>query len=819
MTAMDWLVIVGGLSAVAGINGYFFLASQHQPQADRLKGEGVAGAMRANLSIKGMTCAACQARVQRTLEQAPGVLDAWVNLLLKTAAVAYDPAATSPDSLAALVRRTGYEAALIAPDRPAVEEQEARDLEQEQEFRNVRGKAVTSGIVGMLAMVLSMPLMGGAGGGSSHDPVMQWVMEAWSPALMSVAPWLFTIPPAFLSWTLLLATLAVMVWAGRHFYVRAWAAFRHHAADMNTLVAVGTAAAFLYSLIATLAPGFFLSRGMAPDFYYEAVIMIIALILTGHALEARAKRETSRALRGLASLQPKRARVVRDQSDTDVPVEEVRTGDLVLVRPGERIPVDGEVVSGSAAVDESMLTGEPLPVAKRAGDRVIGGMLNKSGAIRYRATTVGTESVLAHVMSLMRDAQGSRAPIQKLADRVSGMFVPVVLSLAVATFVVWFVTAGQGSAVRAFAAAVAVVIIACPCAMGLAVPTAVMVATGKGAQLGVLMKGGEALQRASRVTAVVLDKTGTVTEGVPSVTDWVVQAGTDVTEETVVRLVAAVEASSEHPLADAIVRHAKKHAIEIPPVESFESLIGRGAVGLVNGHAVAVGNAALMADHAVDIGVVAARAGQFAAEGKTPVYAAIDGRLAAVIAIADAVKAGSPDTIARLQRLGLTVTMLTGDHQRTAEAVARMSGISTVVAGVLPEGKVAEIKRLQDAGEVVAMVGDGINDAPALAQADVGIAVGTGADIARDASDVTLMRPDLGAVVSTILLARRTMRVMKQNLFWAFVYNVVGIPIAAGALYPAFGLLLSPILASAAMALSSVSVVSNSLRLQRARVV
>jgi P-type Cu+ transporter len=818
MTKMDWLVIIGGLAAIAWINRYFFLAKRQGPQTDGARGEGRAGQERTSFSIGGMTCAACQARVQRTLEQELGVLDASVNLLLKTAAVTYDPAVTSPDRLAELVRNTGYEAELIAPGRTAAEEQEARDLEQDEEFRNLRFKAVVSGAIGILAMVLSMPLMGGAGTGSAHDPVMQWAMDSLTPILMPVAPRLFTIAPALLSFTLLLATLAVMAWAGRHFYVRAWASFRHHSADMNTLVAVGTLAAFLYSLIATVAPGVFLSRGVAPDLYYEAVIMIIALILTGNALESRAKRQTSLALRGLASLQPKRARVVRNQVDTDVPVEEVRPGDLVLVRPGERIPVDGEVFSGSGSVDESMLTGEPLPVVKQAGDRVIGGTINKTGAIRYRATTVGTGSVLAHIMSLMRDAQGSRAPIQKLADRVSGIFVPVVLSLAVVTFVVWFVSAGEAPAVRAFAAAVAVLIIACPCAMGLAVPTAVMVATGKGAQLGILMKGGEVLQRASQVTTVVLDKTGTVTEGFPSVTELALQDGSRWTEQSLLRLVAAVEASSEHPLADSIVRYAKARSIDQATLESFESLSGRGAVGIVEGHAVAVGNAALMADYSVDTSSVAGKTEQCAAEGNTPVFVAIDGRLAAVIAVADAVKPGSPETIARLKELGLTVTMLTGDHRGTAEAVARISGIGRVVAGVLPEGKVAEIKRLQEAGEVVAMVGDGINDAPALAQADVGIAVGTGADIAREASDVTLMRPDLQAVVSTILLARRTMRVMKQNLFWAFVYNVVGIPIAAGALYPVFGLLLSPILAGAAMTFSSVSVVSNSLRLQQARV-
>ena len=787
--------------------------------ADKVEDKDRTGQARASFSVGGMTCAACQARVQRALEREAGVLDASVNLLMKNATVHYDPATTSPESLAALVRRMGYEADVMAPGQTAAEEQAARERAQDEEFLNLRLKAVASGVIGLLAMVLSMPLMagGGSGHGPARDPFMQWAMDALAPTLVTVVPRLFSIPTPVLSYSLLLATLAVMGWAGRHFYVRAWAAFRHHAADMNTLVAVGTGAAFLYSLIVTVAPGFFLSRGVAPDLYYEAVIMIIVLILTGNTLEARAKRQTSFALRGLASLQPKTARVVGDNADTDVPVEEVRPGDLVLVRPGERIPVDGEVISGRSTVDESMLTGEPLPVAKEAGDRIIGGTINKTGAIRYRATTVGTESVLAHIMSLMRDAQGSRAPIQKLADRVSGIFVPIVLSLAVATFVVWFVAADTAPAVRAVAAAVAVLIIACPCAMGLAVPTAVMVATGRGAQLGVLMKGGEALQRASAVTTVVLDKTGTVTEGVPSVTDLAVDERSGWSEPSLLRLVAAVEASSEHPLADAIVRYARAQQIDRARVESFEALSGRGATGVVEGHAVAVGNAGLMADFAVDTSAAAAEADRWAGQGKTPVYVAIDGRFAALMAVADPVKAGSPEAIMNLKRLGLAVVMLTGDHHRTAEAVAWMNGINRVVAGVLPEGKVTEIKRLQEAGEVVAMVGDGINDAPALAQADVGIAVGTGADIAKEASDVTLMRSDLRAVVSTILLARRTMRVMKQNLFWAFIYNVVGIPVAAGVLYPVFGLLLSPILASAAMAFSSVSVLSNSLRIQAAR--
>jgi Cu+-exporting ATPase len=465
-----------------------------------------------------------------------------------------------------------------------------------------------------------------------------------------------------------------------------------------------------------------------------------------------------------------------------------------------------------------MLTGESLPVFKKAGDAVIGGTINRTGAFRYRATTLGADSVLARIVRLMRDAQGSRAPIQKLADRISGIFVPVVISIAIATFVTWFVVADTAPVVRAFAAAVAVLIIACPCAMGLAVPTAVMVSTGKGAELGVLIKGGEALQRAGDLRTIVLDKTGTVTEGRPTVTDLVLAPASSRQADEVLRLVASIETLSEHPLADAIVRHARDRGTTLAVPEAFESVTGRGAVGVVEGSALAVGNAALMADYAIDSSPLAADAERLARDGKTPMYVAIDGALAAVVAVADPIKETSREAIRRFHALGLEVVMLTGDNRRTAEAVARQAGIDRVVAEVMPDGKVAEIARLQGEGKIVAMVGDGINDAPALAKADVGMAVGTGTDIAVEAGDVVLMRGDLRSAAQAVELSRRTMRTMKQNLFWAFIYNVIGIPIAAGVLYPAFGLLLSPILASAAMAFSSVSVVTNSLRLRGARI-
>ena len=773
------------------------------------------------IPVTGMHCAACQSRVQSALQKQPGVADAAVNLMMGSATVTYDPAATDPGRLVEAVRSTGYGAQLAAEEATAFEEQEARDRAQAEEFQDLRRKAIWSGVAGVVAMVLSMPLMAAAASqahGPTADPFMRWTMTTLTPWLRSIAPWLYSIPVQALSYGLLAVTLVVMLWAGRHFYTRAWSAFRHHSADMNTLIAVGTGAAFLYSVLATVWPDFFLSRGIAPDVYYEAVIIIIALILAGNALESRAKKQTAAALRGLASLRPKTARVLRADQEIDVPVEDVEHGDTVVLRPGERVPVDGEVLSGESAVDESMLTGESLAVAKKTGDRMIGGTVNLTGSVRYRATTLGADSVLAQIVKLMRDAQGSRAPIQRMADKISGIFVPVVISIAIVTFVAWFAAADTAPAVRAFAAAVAVLIIACPCAMGLAVPTAVMVSTGKGAELGVLIKGGEALQRAGDLTLIAMDKTGTVTEGKPTVTDMILAPAGPVRDESrLLRLAASLEGSSEHPLADAVLRYAESRGIQRGSVESFSTATGKGLAGIVEGARVTAGNATMVADSGADASSVRADAERLSAEGKTAVYVTVDGELAGLLAIADPIRSTSRDAIASLRRLGLDVVLVTGDNERTARAIAREAGIERVVAGVLPEGKVAEIKRLQSEGEVVAMVGDGINDAPALAQADIGMAIGGGTDIAAEAADVVLMRGDLRSVVEAVRLSRRTMRTMKQNLFWAFIYNVVGIPIAAGALYPLLGLLLSPILASLAMAFSSVSVVGNSLRLRAFR--
>jgi Cu+-exporting ATPase len=735
-------------------------------------------ATRITIPVKGMHCAACQSRVQHALQTTPGVTDAAVNLMLNSAAITYDERAVRPDALVEAIRSTGYDATLPATDASPFVEQQRHDEEHERELRDLRVRTTISLVVAVLAMALPMLAPG------SHA----------------------------VSWTLLALTTLVVVWPGRHFYTRAWQAFRHRTADMNTLIAVGTGAAYLFSLAATLAPTQLAARGLSTEPYFEAIAAIIGLVLLGNFFEARAKRQTTSALRALAVLQPKTVRVLQDLKELEIPIETLQRGDIFVVRPGERIAADGEVVSGNTAVDESMLTGESMPVAKRKGDRIVGGTINRTGALKARATTLGAESALARIVQLMRDAQGSRAPIQNLADRVSRVFVPVVISIAIATFVAWFVL---GDVSRGVVAAISVLIIACPCAMGLAVPTALMVASGKGAQLGVLIKGGVALQRAHEISVVVLDKTGTITAGRPTVVDTRV-AG--VTAEELLQAAAGVEAMSEHPLADAIVRAANEKGLTRTPVRDFASKTGRGAQGHdAAGQRIAVGNAAFMRELGLDPSSLEPDAKAFSAQGRTAVYAAIGERVAGVLAVADPVKPEARDAIARLRAMGLRVLMLTGDAQTTAAAVAREAGVEDVVAEVLPDQKVAEIRRLQEgAGRreeggdttVVAMIGDGINDAPALAQADVGIAIGTGTDVAIEAADITLMRGDLRSAVDAIALARRTMRIMRQNLFWAFIYNVIGIPLAAAGA-------LNPMIAGGAMAFSSVSVVGNSLRLRR----
>jgi Cu+-exporting ATPase len=781
---------------------------------------------RVQIPVEGMTCAACQVRVQRALTRVPGVAEATVNLLAHEASVRFDAARVRPEDLVAAIQRTGYDARLQASFVDLVAEQEARDRADAAEYLDLRRKAIAGGVAGVVAMVASMPLMAPPVDAGAHgqalptvtDPLMHWVMASLHPALVRVAPWLYAVDRGVLSWSLLLITTAVMAWAGRQFYVRAWRSGRHGGADMNTLVAVGTGAAYLYSLVATAMPGIFVRRGLAPDVYYEAVILIIALILTGRAFEARARRRTSGAVRALAGLQPRTARVVRNDVDQDIAVEDVVTGDLVRVRPGERLPVDGRVEGGTSSIDESMLTGESLPVYKTAGDVVIGGTVNGTGAIVYRATTLGASSVLSKIVRLMRDAQATRAPIQDLADRISAVFVPVVIGIAGVTLLAWWAFGGDGAIVRGFAAAVTVLIIACPCAMGLAVPTAVMVATGKGAELGVLIKGGDALQRTAELTTIAFDKTGTLTTGKPVVTHAHWQDGVDARE--MLALAAAVERASEHPLAAAVAGHAAAQGARGTHVASaFQATAGRGATARVDGREVLVGSERFLSESRIDVAAISANTDAWAAQGVSIVFVAVDGHAVGALGVSDPIKPGAVVVVRRLRELGMHVVLLSGDTPATARAIGLAAGIDDVVGGVLPEGKVAEIRRRQAAGAVVAMVGDGINDGPALAQADIGIAMGTGTDIAMAAGDVTLVRGDVSGVPQVIDLARRTLATMRQNLFWAFVYNVVGIPLAAGVLYPSTGLLLSPIIASAAMAFSSVSVVSNSLRLRRARIV
>jgi Cu+-exporting ATPase len=566
--------------------------------------------------------------------------------------------------------------------------------------------------------------------------------------------------------------------------------------------------------VVTLAAGWFAAHGVEPLVYFEAVVVIIALILFGNLLEARARSQTSAAVRKLAGLRPATARVLRGGEEREIPLDDLRVGDEAVVRPGEKIPADGTVIDGASNVDESMLTGEPLPVAKSSGAAVVGATLNRNGALRIRVDRVGRDTVLSRIIRLVQQAQGSKAPVQRLADRISAVFVPVVLSIAIATFVVWYDLGPSPAYLHALVAAVTVLIIACPCAMGLAVPTAVMVSTGRGAELGVLIKGGEALERSEAVKTVVFDKTGTLTEGRPTVVAVSLAPDPALDEATVLALAAAVEAMSEHPLAEAIVAAAKERGLPVPQAQAFRSQTGKGVLAIVDGHRVGAGNIALMGDLRVNPVPLAAAAAAAAAEGHTPVFVAVDGRIAGVIAVADPVKRGSRDAVTALEKMGIETVMLTGDDRRTAESVARAVGVRRVVAEVLPDRKLEEIRAIQAGGSVVAMVGDGLNDAPALAQADVGIAMGSGTDVAMEAGTITLMRGDPGGVVTAIALARRTMRVIRQNLFWAFIYNVIGIPVAAGVLYPAFGLRLTPAMAAAAMAVSSVSVVVNSLRLR-----
>ena len=763
-------------------------------------------AERIDLPITGMTCAACANRIERTLTKTPGVRKAGVNLATNRATVEYDPRTTGVRELIARIEDAGY--GVVRQTASGAGSESVEDFEataRRSEYEGLRRKFWLAAILSAPVLVIAM----------AHGRLP--LFDAW-----------------WATWLQLALTTPVVIYCGAQFYRGAWAAFRHRAADMNTLIAVGTGAAYVYSVLATFFPGTFagaVGTGMAgmssagvamPPVYYEAASVIIALILLGRLLESRAKGQTGDAIRRLIGLQPKTARVVRDAGagaeggpvESDIPVEEVVLGDIVIVRPGEKIPVDGVVKEGSSAVDEAMLTGESLPVQKGPGDDVFGATINKLGSFRFEATKVGKDTVLQQIVKLVQDAQGSRAPIARLADVISGIFTPIVLCIAVATFIAWFlVSPPETRFTMAFVNMVGVLVIACPCALGLATPTAVMVGTGKGAEFGVLIKGGEALEMAHKLTTIVLDKTGTITAGDPSLTDVVTINGH--TEDDLLKLVASAERASEHPLATAIIREAERRGLLLTTPERFEAVAGHGIEATVDGRALLLGNAKLMGDRDIDVGALSAGAEQLALAGKTPMFVAVDGRAAGLVAVADPIKPESADAVRALKALGLEVVMMTGDNRRTAEAVARQVGVDRVLAEILPADKARQVKTLQEQGKVVGMVGDGINDAPALAQADVGIAIGTGTDVAIEASDVTLIRGDLRGVVAAIELSTATIRSVKQNLFWAFIYNIVGIPIAAGLLYPFTGWLMSPVIASAAMSFSSVSVVLNSLRLRR----
>jgi Cu+-exporting ATPase len=761
---------------------------------------------KATFPVRGMTCAACQAFVQKTLEQQPGVRSASVNLLMHSATVTFDPGAVALRSLVEAVNDTGYEAELPRVERAAAVEQAEEDRREQAEYKALKLRAAVSLAAAAVAMAASMPLM-------VHNPADPLLHRAamWLDAPFRAAlPWLYEVPAPALRWFLLLLTAAVMAWAGRRFFEKALAALRHRTADMNSLIALGTGAAFVYSAAVTAAPGWFEARGVAAEVYFEAVVFILALVLSGNAMEARARRKMSAALQSLAALQPPSARIERGESELEIPLEQLQLGDIVVVRPGERIPADGVVVSGESSVDESMLTGEPLPVEKTPGTKVTGGTLNVHGRLRIRVTALGAESVLERILRLLREAQAGKAGLQRLADRVSAVFVPAVLVLSLLTLAVWLGFSGE-PAVRGFTAAVSVLIIACPCAMGLAVPAAVLVATGRAARMGVLFRDGEAIERLAGAQVFVFDKTGTLTLGRHEAA--AIEPAPGFSEESLLAALASLESASEHPLARAIVRAAESRGLSLSPVEQFRALPGLGAEGTVGGVRLLAGRRELMADR----GIAVPPAGAHAAHGRTVVYCAANGEYAGLVALADQPRREARGVVGELRRGGLRVVMLTGDNDATARAVAGETGIEEVVAGVLPDGKLQAIRALQAEGNRVAMVGDGINDAPALAAADAGIAMFSGADVAAHVSSAALMRDDLWGVVRARDLARATVRTMRQNLFWALVYNLIGIPVAAGVLYPAFGLLLSPVIASAAMAFSSVSVVGNSLRLSRIR--
>ncbi|MBF2063064.1 MAG: copper-translocating P-type ATPase [Calothrix sp. C42_A2020_038] len=742
------------------------------------------------LKLCGMSCASCARNVEKVISSVNGVKKCIVNFGAELTTVEYDPKKTDVTAIQQAIEKAGYSAYPLQEQNPTAEHLEAEKIRQSKETNELTRKVIIASALSGIIVIGSIPMMTGL-----HVPfIPMWLHDPWLQLIL---------------------TIPIQFWCGFSFYNNAWKALKHRTATMDTLVVLGTSVAFIYSLFPTFFSSFFISQGFKPDVYYEAAAVIITLILVGRLLENRAKTQTGEAIRKLIGLQAKTARLIRKGQEIDIPIEEVQIGDIILVRPGEKIPVDGEVIDGTSSVDESMVTGESIPIKKQPGDEVIGATINKTGSFKFQAKRVGKDTVIAQIVKLVQQAQGSKAPIQRLADSVTEWFVPAVIVIALLTFIVWFNVIGNLS--LALITTVGVLIIACPCALGLATPTSIMVGTGKGAEHGILIKGAESLELAHKIKTIVLDKTGTITEGKPTVTDFITIDGTANNNEIkLLQLAASLERNSEHPIAEAVVRYAQTQNVNTQNVETenFASLTGSGVQGIVDKHLIQIGTQIWMEELSIKTKVLEKEKERLEYLGKTVICIAVDGHIKGIMGISDAVKPTSSQAIKALQKLSLEVVMLTGDNYRTATTIAREVGIKCVLAEVRPEQKADTIKKLQNKGKIVAMVGDGINDAPALAQADVGIAIGTGTDIAIAASDITLISGDLQGVVTAIQLSKATIRNIRQNLFFAFIYNVAGIPIAAGILFPIFGWLLNPIIAGAAMAFSSVSVLTNALRLR-----
>ncbi|MFQ5775662.1 MAG: heavy metal translocating P-type ATPase [Kiloniellaceae bacterium] len=751
------------------------------------------GTAKIRLLIANMHCASCVTRIEGALHQTPGVVAASASLGPNAVDIEYQPELTELAAIRKAIESAGHE--IVEPSAAEVQAAISDDVDTEEAARNREYRTLMRKF--WFAAAISVPVMV-----FSYPDLIPGLRE-WMPAGSENRQ---------IVWGLMgVLALPVLLWSGSQFYTGMWQALKHRAANMHTLIAIGITAAYLYSVVAVLFPELFPDLALA-EVFWDVSAVVVALVVLGMALEVRAKGRTSEAIKKLMSLQAKTARVVREGKEVDLPVEEVVVGDTVVVRPGEKIPVDGVLIEGSSAIDESMITGESMPVEKQVGDEAIGGTLNKTGSFRFRATRVGKDTALANIIRMVKDAQGSKAPIQRIVDTVSGYFVPTVMILAILAFVVWYVVGPEPRVIFATIVLVTTLIIACPCALGLATPTSLTVGIGKGAENGILIRSGDALQTSEKLDALILDKTGTITRGEPALTDVVVGSGLD--EAEVLRLAASLERGSEHPLGEAIVKGAEERKVKPGTAEGFAAIPGHGVGGRVDGREVLLGNAKLMRDRGIDIDPLIQEWERLAGEGKTPMYVAVDGRAAGLVAVADTVKPDSKAAIDALKEMGIEVVMLTGDNRRTAEAIARQVGVDRVLAEVLPDDKAHEVRKLQLEGKTVGMVGDGINDAPALAQADVGFAIGTGTDVAIEASDVTLIKGSVIGVVTAIEISRATMRNVRQNLVGAFGYNGLGIPVAMGLLYPFFGLLLSPLIAAAAMAFSSVTVVSNANRLR-----